>query len=65
MPKPVFGKAGFEKLKSKGSKQRTLPDRGGMNDLAKGGRTLTDYAKATPMDDATPSALTTMFMGKR
>ena len=38
-----------------GKKTRQLPTRGGLNDLGKSKRTITDYAKATPGTEASPS----------
>jgi len=40
-------------------KTRPLPTRGGLNDLGKTGRTITDYAKASPTlsKQAEPSAV--------
>ena len=32
-----------------GKKTRQLPARGGLNDLQRSGRTIVDYAKATPI----------------
>lgn len=39
----------------KGKQARQLPTRGGLNDLGKTQRTITDYAKATPGTEASPS----------
>lgn len=35
-------------MKKPGKQTRPLPTRGGLNDLGKTGRTIADYAKATP-----------------
>jgi len=35
-----------------GKKTRQLPTRGGLNDLGKSGRTIVDYAKASPIKPA-------------
>lgn len=40
---------------TKGKQARLLPGRGAMNDLAKSGRTIADYAKGTPLGLATPT----------
>ena len=44
---------------TKGKQARQLPNRGGLNDLAKTQRKITDYGKATPLEigDNTPTAL--------
>lgn len=44
---------------TKGKQARQLPTRGGLNDLAKTQRKITDYSKATPLDvgDNSPTAL--------
>lgn len=34
---------------------RMLPSRGGLNDLGKSGRTIVDYAKATPTSPVQPN----------
>ena len=43
----------------KSKKSRQLPNRGGLNDLDKSERTITDYAKASPIkpDEPTPSVM--------
>lgn len=43
----------------KGKKTRQLPTRGGLNDLGKSKRTLTDYSKASPISpaEATPNVI--------
>jgi hypothetical protein len=38
-----------------GKKSRQLPKRGGLNDLGKSGRTIGDYAKATPIVPTEPN----------
>ncbi len=38
-------------------KTRLLPGRGALNDLGKSQRTITDYAKATPISEQTPAAI--------
>lgn len=44
---------------TKGKQATLLPDRSAMNQLAKTGRTITDYAKSTPMTigAATPAVV--------
>lgn len=41
--------------KEVGKKSRTLPTRGGLNDLGKSKRTITDYSKASPMNPIEPN----------
>lgn len=41
---------------SKGKQAKLLPARSAMNDIAKSGRTIADYAKATPLGLAVPNA---------
>jgi hypothetical protein len=39
----------------KGKQTRQLPTRGGLNDLDRSGRTIVDYAKATPVKPDRPA----------
>lgn len=38
-----------------GKPTRQLPTRGGLNDLGKTGRTINDYAKASPVSNVAPN----------
>ena len=39
----------------KGKKTRQLPTRGGLNDLSKSEKTITDYSKASPINPSEPT----------
>lgn len=60
--KSLFPDAKASKLKNKGSKK--LPSRAVVNQLKKPTTNINDYAKATPLDPETPSALETMMFAK-
>jgi len=51
----------------KGKQTRQLPSRGGLNDLGKSGRTIVDYAKATPSnpDEPTPTVMQNLAKPKK
>jgi len=50
-----------------GKKTRQLPSRGGLKDLEKSGRTIADYAKASPLkpDEASPNVIQNLRAAKK
>ena len=51
----------------RGKKTRQLPSRGGLNDLGKSKRTVSDYSKASPItpDEPTPNIVQNLRKKKR
>lgn len=52
-------------IKHKGKGEKKLPSKMAMKNLDKTQRTLTDYAKATPMTDIEPTSLMTQMMMRK
>lgn len=47
----------------KGKQAKLLPNRGAMNTIAKSGRTINDYAKASPLTAPSPPVLLQNWRG--